>query len=113
MNASYSSRGKRSELKNEHSYTVSTVDGFNFYIIDADGTRILTYETLFHYESLAGKSFSGVQFDQFWYDPFKGQFDDKTAKFHAELVRLIQADAEYVKNNPKLLEEGYIPYFSY
>jgi len=112
MKASYSPRGKRSE-RGHYSYTVSTADGSNFDIIDTDGTTRLSFETLIHYESLAGKSFSGVKFDQFWYDPFKGQFDDETAKFHEELDRLIQADAEYVKNNPKLLEEGYIPYFRF
>jgi len=112
MNASYSPRGKRSE-QYPKSYTVSTTDGSNFDIIDADGTTRLSFETLIHYESLAGKSVSGVQFDQFWYDPFKGQFDDETAKFHEELDRLIQADAEYVSGNPELLGERYIPYFMF
>lgn len=113
MKASYSFKGKRLELKENHkySYTVSTTDGFNFDIIDTDGTRILSFETLIHYESLAGKSFSGVQFDQFFYDPFKDSFDAETAKFHAELDMLIEADADYVRKNPQLLEEGYIPYF--
>jgi hypothetical protein len=113
MKASYSFKGKRLELKENHkySYTVSTTDDFNFDIIDTDGTRRLSFETLIHYESLAGKSFSGVQFDQFFYDPFKDSFDAETAKFHAELDRLIEADADYVRKNPQLLEEGYIPYF--
>ena len=66
MMASYSPRGKRSE-RYHYSYTVSTADGVNFDIIDTDGTTRLSFETLIHYESLAGKSFSGVQFDQFWY----------------------------------------------
>jgi len=112
MRASYSPRGKRSK-RYPKSYTVSTTDGSNFDIIDADRTTILSFETLIHYESLAGKSVSGVQFDQFWYDPFKGQFDDETAKFHEELDRLIQADAEYVSGNPEVLGEGYIPYFRF
>lgn len=112
MMASYSPRGKRSELPH-YSYTVSTADGVNFNIIDADGTTSLSFETLIHYESLAGKSVSGVQFDQFWYDPFQRQFDDETVKFHAELVRLIKADAEYVSGNPELLGKGYIPYFRF
>ena len=62
------------------------------------------------FESLAGTSVSGVEFDQFWYDPFKGSFDAETAKFHAELNMLIEADADYVRKNPKLLEKGYFPY---
>lgn len=113
MKASYSPRGKRSERNHQYSYTVSTADGFNFDIIDTDGTTRLSFETLIHYESLVGTSVSGVQFDQFWYDPFKGSIDDETAKFHAELDRLIQADADYVRENPELLEEGYVPYFKY
>lgn len=115
MKASYSFKGKRREIKENHrySYTVSTADGFNFDIIDTDGTTILSFETLIHYESLVGTSVSGVKFDQFFYDPFQGSIDDETAKFHKELDRLIQADAEYVSGNPELLEEGYIPYFRY
>lgn len=113
MKASYSPRGKRSERNHQYSYTVSTVDGFNFDILDTDGTTRLSFETLIHYESLAGTSVSGVQFDQFFYDPFKGSIDDETAKFHAELDRLIQADADYVRENPELLEEGYVPYFRF
>lgn len=112
MKASYSIRGKRSERDNAYSYTVSTADGFNFDIIGLDGTTSTSFETLIHYESLAGKSFSDVQFDQFFYDPFKDSIDDETAKFDEELKRLIEADAEYVSKNPELLEEGYIAYFS-
>ena len=111
MKASYSFKGKRSERNHQYSYTVSTVDGFNFDILDADGTTILSFETLIHYESLVETSVSGVQFDQFWYDPFQGSFDDKTTmKFNTELIRLIEADADYVNKNQKLLEEGYVPY---
>ncbi len=115
MMASYSPREKRSELieNYQYSYTVSTADGLNFDILDTDGTTILSFETLIHYESLVGTSVSRVQFDQFWYDPFKGSIDNETAKFHAELDRLIQADADYVSKNPKLLEEGYVPYFRF
>jgi len=111
MKASYSLRGKRSERDNAHSYTVSTADGFNFDIIGTDETTITSFETLIHYESLAGKSVSGVQFDQFWYDPFQGSFDDETVKFNTELIMLIKADADYVTKNPELLEKGYVPYF--
>ena len=110
--ASYSPRGRRSE-RCRYLYTVSTNDGIKFDIHEADGTKRLSFETLIHYESLAGKSFSGVQFDQYWYDPFQRPFNDDTAKFHAELVRLINADAEYVKENPKLLKNGYVTYFMY
>jgi hypothetical protein len=115
MKASYSFKRKRLELRENHkySYTVSTVDGFNFDIINTDGTTRLSFETLIHYESLVGKSFSGVQFDQFFYDPFKDSFDAETAKFHAELDRLIKADADYVSENPELLKEGYFPYFRF
>jgi hypothetical protein len=113
MKASYSPRGKRSERIHQYSYTVSTADGFNFDIIDMDGKISLSFQSLIQYESLVGTSVSGVQFDQFWYDPFKGSIDDETAKFHAELDRLIQADADYVSKNPKLLEEGYVPYFRF
>jgi len=115
MMASYSPREKRSELieNYQYSYTVSTADGLNFDILDTDGTTILSFETLIHYESLVGTLVSGVQFDQFWYDPFKGSIDNETAKFHAELDRLIQADADYVKKNPELLEKGYVPYFRF
>lgn len=105
MNASYSLRGKKSESKNAYSYTVSTADGFNFDIIDTDGTTILSFETRIHYESLAGKSFSGVQFDQIFYDPFKDPFDDGTAKFHKELDRLIEADRLHIERNPELLSQ--------
>lgn len=115
MKASYSFKGKRNELKENHqySYTVSTTDSSNFVILDMDGTTRLSFETLIHYESLVGTSVSGVQFDQFFYDPYKSPFDDETAKFHKELDRLIQADAEYVSGNPELLEKEYIPYFRY
>jgi hypothetical protein len=78
-----------------------------------DGTIILSFETLIHYESLVGTSVSGVQFDQFFYDPYKSPFDAQTSQFHAELDRLIRADADYVSKTPELLEEGYIPYFKY
>jgi hypothetical protein len=110
MKASYSLKGKRLETKCPCTYTVSTADGFNFDIIDNNGTTIISFESLIHYESLAGTSVSGVEFDQFWYDPFKGSFDAETAKFHAELNMLIEADADYVRKNPKLLEKGYFPY---
>jgi hypothetical protein len=113
MNASYSLNGKRSERNHKYSYTVSTTDGVNFDIIDMDGTIILSFETLIHYESLVGTSVSGVQFDQFFYDPYKSPFDAETSQFHAELDRLIRADADYVSKTPELLEEGYIPYFKY
>ncbi len=113
MKASYSPRGKRSERNHQYSYTVSTTDGSNFDILDMDGTTRLSFETLIHYESLVGTSVSGVQFDQFWYDPFKDSIDDETAKFHAELDRLIRADGDYVSKNPELLEEGYVQYFKY
>ena len=113
MMASYSPRGKRSERNHQYSYTVSTANGFKFHIIDENGTTRLSFETVIDYESLAGTSVSGVQFDQFWYDPFKGSIDDETAKFQKELDRLIQADADYVSKNPKLLEEGYVPYFRF
>ena len=113
MKASYSPRGKRSERIHQYSYTVSTADGFNFDIIDMDGKTSLSFQSLIQYESLAGRSFSGVNIDQFFYDPFKRPFDAETAKFDAELDRLIQADADYVSKNPKLLEEGYVPYFKF
>jgi hypothetical protein len=108
MRASYSPRGKRSKLikNDQYSYTVSTADGINFDIIGTDGTTILSFETVIDYESLAGRSFSGVQFDQFWYDPFKCPFDAETAKFDAVLNRLIKADADYVSENPNM-KKGY------
>ena len=111
MMASYTYKGKRLDKSDCCAYTVSTADGFNFDIIRTDGTTILSFETLIHYESLVGTSVSGVQFDQFFYDPFQCPFDAETAKFHAELDRLIKADADYVSENPELLEEGHIPYF--
>ena len=111
MMASYTYKGKRLDKSDSCAYTVSTADGFNFDIIGTDGTTILSFETLIHYESLVGTSVSGVKFDQFFYDPFQCPFDAETAKFHAELDRLIQADADYVSENPELLEEGHIPYF--
>ena len=116
MKASYTFKGKRRviEENNRYSYTVSTTDGSNFHIIDdTDGTTRLSFKTLIHYDSLVGTSVSGVKFDQFFYDPFQDSFDDKTAKFHKELDRLIRADADYVKENPELSEEVYIRYFRY
>jgi hypothetical protein len=109
----YTYKGKRERKTDCRAYTVSTDDGVNFKIFDTDGKLVFSFETLIHYESLAGKSFSGVQFDQFFYDPFQGSFDDETAKFHKELDRLIQADAKYVSENPELLKEGYFPYFRF
>lgn len=111
MKASYSLKGKRLETECPYTYTVSTADGFNFDVKDIDGKKIDSFNSLIHYDTLAGKSVSGVQFDQFCYDPFKGSFDAKTAKFHAELDRLIKADADYITENPELLEEGYFQYF--
>ena len=112
MKASCSPRGKRFErIENyKYSYTVSTANGFKFHIIDENGTTRLSFETLIHYESLVGTSVSGVKFDQFFYDPFKGSIDDETAKFQKELDRLIRANADYVRKNPELLEKGYVPY---
>jgi len=112
MMASYSPKGKRfKRIENyKYSYTVSTANGFKFHIIDENGTTRLSFETVIDYESLAGKSVSDVQFDQFWYDPFKGSIDDETAKFQKELDRLIRANADYVRKNPELLEKGYVPY---
>jgi hypothetical protein len=111
MMASYTCRGKRLDKSDSCAYTVSTADGFNFDIIGTDGTTILSFKTLIHYESLVGTSVSGVKFDQFWYDPFQCPFDAETAKFHAELDRMIEADTNHVSKNPDILDEGYIPYF--
>lgn len=111
MIASYTCRGKRLNKTDCRAYTVSTDDGVNFKIFDTDGKLVFSFETLIQYETLAGTSVSGIKFDQFFYDPFQCSFDDETAKFHAELDRLIEADADYVSKNPDILDEGYIPYF--
>lgn len=109
MTASYTYRGKRLIKQYYSTYTVSTDDGIHFDVIDTDGTKITSFETLIQYESLAGKSSSGVIFDQFLYEPHKCASDKDTAMFHTELDRLIQADRQKVEIHPEL-GEGYIPY---
>lgn len=108
--SSYNNKGKPSERRIDGSYTVYTKDGFNFNVFGTDGTTF-SFTSSIHYPTLVGESVSGVQFDQFWYDPSKRSSDVETAKFDAELDRLIKADADDVRKNPELLEEGYIPYF--
>lgn len=107
----YTYKGTRERKTDCRAYTVSTDDGVNFKIFDTDGKLVFSFETLIQYETLAGTSVSGVKFDQFLYDPFQCPFDAETVRFHAELDRLIEADADYVSKNPELLEKGYIPYF--
>jgi hypothetical protein len=111
MIVSYTRRGKRLDKSDCRAYTVSTDDGVNFKIFDTDGKLVFSFETLIQYETLAGTSVSGVKFDQFFYDPFKGSFDDETGKFDAELDKMIEADADHVSKTPDILDEGYIPYF--
>jgi hypothetical protein len=93
--SSYNNKGKRSERRIDESYTVSTADGVNFNVFGTDGKPCFSFTSSIHYPTLAGKSVSGVQFDQFWYDPSKSSSDDKTAKFHAELDRLIKEEPTY------------------
>ena len=110
MMTSYTYRRKRLSKEIYSSYTVSTPDGFSFYIIDKDGTTRFSFQSLIQYESLAGRSFPGVNIDQFLYEPHKYASDKDTKMFHTELDRLIQADADDVSKNPKLPEERYVPY---
>jgi len=109
MISSYTYRGKRLIKEYHSTYTVSTDDGIHFDVIDTDGTKITSFETLIQYESLAGKSSSGVIFDQFLYELHKCASDKDTAMFHTELDRLIEADRQKVEIHPAL-GEGYIPY---
>ena len=109
MKASYNTCGDRSEITDVKSYTVSTSDGITFNVIDIE-ENVFSFTTFVKYESLVGQIVSGVQFDQFWYSPSKVVSDSETAKFHAELDMLVEADAEHVRRNPKLLEDGYILY---
>ena len=95
MIVSYNNKGVRSEKKIDESYTVSTADGVNFTVIGRDGNHVFSFTSLIHHPTLVGKSVSGVQFDQFWYDPSKRSSDRETAKFHAELGKLIEADSNY------------------
>lgn len=95
MIASYNNKGVRSEKKIDGSYTVSTDDGVNFNVIGTDGNHVFSFTSSIQYPTLVGKSVSGVQFDQFWYDPSKCSSDVESAKFDAELDRLIQADTDY------------------
>ena len=95
MIASYNNKGVRSERKIDESYTVSTDDGVNFNVIGTDGNHDFSFTSSIDHPTLVGKSVSGVQFDQFWYDPLKRLSDHKTAKFDAEFDGLIKADTDY------------------
>jgi len=95
MTSSYNNKGKLSKRSIDESYTVSTVDGVNFNVISTDGNLVFHFTSLIHHPTLVGKSVSGVQFDQFWYDPSKRSSDVETVKFHAELGKLIEADSNY------------------
>lgn len=95
MIVSYNNKGKLSKRSIDESYTVSTVDGVNFNVISTDGNLVFHFTSLIHHPTLVGKSVSGVQFDQFWYDPSKRSSDVETVKFHAELGKLIKAVPSY------------------
>ena len=108
MMASYTFRGKRLD-KHYSTYTVFTEDGIHFNILNTDGNVLFSFETLIQYESLAGRSISDVNFDQFLYEPHKCASDKDTAMFHTELDRLIEADRQNIERNPEL-RQGYFPY---
>ena len=93
--SSYNNKGKRSERRIDESYTVSTADSVNFNVFGTDGKLCFSFTSSIHYPTLVGKSVSGVQFDQFWYDPSKRSSDVETAKFDAELDGLIEEDPTY------------------
>lgn len=108
MMASHNPSGTRIENKCFKSYTVSTLDRSEFEVIDKNGKPVFSFETFMKYESLTGKTFSDVVFDQFLFSPSNVESDEKTAMFHTELLRLIKEDADYLKENPDIV--GYIPY---
>lgn len=95
MIVSYNNKGVRSEKKIDESYTVSTADGVNFNVFGTDGKLYFSFTSSIDHPTLVGKSVSGVQFDQFWYDPSKRSSDVETAKFDAELDGLIKEDPTY------------------
>jgi len=106
MTASHNSNGKRFE-KDGASYTVSTVDGINFNVTDIKG-KVFSFESSILHETLAGKTFSDIKFDQWLYSPSNVESDEKTKMIHAELLKLIEEDEKYLRKNPQIV--GYIPY---
>jgi hypothetical protein len=118
MMASHNPRGTRTDKLKFESYTVSTVDGTNFDVIDKNG-KVLSFETFMKYESLDGQTvsdvkvkqtFLDVKVDQWLYDPSDVESDEKTRMIHAELLKVIEEDKKYLAENPTLLEEGYVLY---
>jgi hypothetical protein len=109
MMASYNQRGTRRDKRDFESYTVSTVDGINFNVVDKDG-KVFSFETFMKYESLVGQTFSDIQFDQWLYDPINVESDEKTRMIHEELLKVIQHEKRNIAETPTLLEEWYVPY---
>jgi len=86
--------GRLSENINIGSYTVSTVDGITFEVVDDKGNPVLVFTSMNPVESLAGQSFSNIEFDQFCYCPtnVSSDSDEKTIKFHSILERIVEQD---------------------
>jgi len=110
MMASHNPSGTRRENTYFESYTVSTLNGSEFNVVDKNGEKVFSFETFMKYESLTEKTFSDVKFDQWLYSPSNVESDEKTAMFHPELVRLIKEDEDYLKKNTELRQDGYVPY---
>lgn len=109
MMASYNPRGNRTNKPNCESYTVSTVDGINFKVVDKDG-KVFSFETFMKYESLVGQNVSDVKFDQWLYDPINVESDKKTLMIHGELLKVIEHEKKNIAENPTLLKEGCVLY---
>lgn len=109
MMASYNPRGTRTNKLNCESYTVSTVDGINFNVVDKDG-KVFSFETFMKYESLVGQTVSDVKFDQWLYDPINVESDEKTRMIDDELFKVIEHERINIAKNPTLLEQGYVLY---
>ena len=105
MMASYNPRGTRTNKPNCESYTVSTVDGINFKVVDKDG-KVFSFETFMKYESLVGQNVSDVKFDQWLYDPINVESDEKTLMIHGELLKVIEHEKKTSKKTRNFLNKS-------
>jgi hypothetical protein len=94
--------GGLSENINIGSYTVSTVDGITFEVVDDKGNSVLVFKSVNPVESLAGQSFSNVVFEQFCYDPrqVNSDSDENTIKFHSILEIIVEQDKKRAEMDP-------------
>ena len=94
--------GGLSENINIGSYTVSTVDGITFEVVDDKGNSVLVFKSVNPVESLAGQSFSNVVFEQFCYDPrqVNSDSDENTKLFHSILKTIVEQDKKRAEMDP-------------